>query len=128
MAREELNLLEMCINVLTDMVENEVLQFFLTYQIVKQKFPNLAVSLMQRVQSGQDSFGYCSLLATVNSELFDLNLDECFFSFCDKPNAMSAEEKDAYDTCIKTNEIVFDYILPSKDCKAISKVAFYLLD
>ena len=86
MTREELNLLEMCIGVLTDMVENEVLQFFLTHQIVKQKFPKLAVSLMQRVKSAEDSYGYVSLLATVNSELFDLNLDECFFSFNLKPS------------------------------------------
>ena len=41
---------------------------------------------------------------------------------------MAEEEKDAYDTCQQTNDIVFEYLLPSKDCKALSKVAFYLLD
>ena len=128
MARAELNLIEMCIGALTDMVENEVLQFFRTHEILKKKFPQLATSLMLRVKSANYSYGYSTFLSTVNSELFDLNLDECFYSFSTKPAKMSMEEKDAYETCLETNRIVFDCILPSKDCKAISKVAFYLMD
>ena len=41
---------------------------------------------------------------------------------------MSIEEKDAFDTCLQTNEIVFGLLLPSKDCHALSKLAFYVLD
>ena len=83
---------------------------------------------MQKVKSAHYSHGYSMLLATVNSELFDLNLDECFYSFNTKPAAMSMEEKDAYETCLETNKVVFDFILPSKDCRAIAKIAFYILD
>ena len=99
MNQEELSLLEMCLGVLTDMVENQVLQFFLTLQIVRRKYPKIASTLQQRVRSGLYSFGYVDLLATVRNELFDLNLDECYFAFSVKPGAMSEEEKDAYDTC-----------------------------
>ena len=41
---------------------------------------------------------------------------------------MSIEEKDAYDTCLQANDIVFTFVLPSKDCRALSKLAYYLLD
>lgn len=128
MGRDELNLLEMCIGVLTDMVDNEVLQFFRTHEIFKKKFPAIAQALTQKVKSARYSHGYSMLLATVNSELFDLNLDECFYSFSTKPAGMSVEERDAYETCLETNKVVFDYILPSKDCRAIAKIAFYVLD
>ena len=81
MMREEMRLLEMCIGVLTDMVENQVLQFFLTLQIIKRKFPDLIEALMDRVKNQQYSFGFVDFLATVRSELYELNLDECFFAF-----------------------------------------------
>ena len=45
MNTEELSLLEMCLGVLTDMVENQVLQFFLTLQIVRRKYPRIASTL-----------------------------------------------------------------------------------
>ena len=46
MVPAELSLLEMCIGVLTDMVENQVLQFFLTHSIIRRKFPKLAPALL----------------------------------------------------------------------------------
>jgi len=128
MDQDERRLLEMCIGVLTDMIENSVLQFFLTLSIVRRKYPNLAHALQKRVQQGAYSFGFNAFLATVRNELYDLNLDECFFTFAVKRSMMSQEEGDAYDTCIQTNEIAFEYLLPSKDCAAIQKLAFYILD
>jgi len=67
-------------------------------------------------------------MGTVRNELYDLNLDECFFSFTHKVSKMAEEERDAYQTCLQTNDIVFEYLLPSKDCKAISRLAFYVID
>lgn len=67
-------------------------------------------------------------MGTVRNELYDLNLDECFFSFTQKVSKMAEEERDAYQTCLQTNDIVFEYLLPSKDCKAISRLAFYVID
>ena len=58
----------------------------------------------------------------------DLNLDECYFSFSTKPGAMSEEEREAFTTCLQTNEIVFEYLLPSRDCRSLARVAYYLLD
>ena len=96
MSEGEQRLLEMCIGLLTDMVENQVLQFFLTMQIMRRKFPKIAASLANKVKSGNYSFGYADLLATVRNELYDLNLDECYFSFSTKIDKMSIEESDAF--------------------------------
>ena len=46
MQRDELSLLQMCIGVLADMVDNQVLQFFLTHSIIKRKFPQLVANLL----------------------------------------------------------------------------------
>ena len=95
---------------------------------MRRKFPSLTNALQARVKTGRQSFGYVHFLATVVNELYDLNLDECFYAFASRPSAMSEEERHAYDTCMLTNEIIFGYILPSGDCNALSKIAFYVLD
>ena len=64
----------------------------------------------------------------MRNELIDLNLDECFYNFTQRPSKMGEEEGDAFQTCIQTNEIVFDYLLASRDCKSLARLAFYLLD
>lgn len=128
MSLDEQRLLESCIGVLTDMIDNQILQFFLTHEIVVRKFPSLAGDLGRRAQAGQYSFGYTAFLATVRNELYDLNLDECFFAFTSRPAKMSIEESDAYDTCLRTNKIVLGTLMPSGDCAALSQLAFYVLD
>ena len=50
MATAEQRLLQMCIGVLTDMIENSVLQFFLTFSIIKRKYPALVQALSSRVK------------------------------------------------------------------------------
>ena len=41
---------------------------------------------------------------------------------------MSEEERDAYQTCLQTNEIIFEYLLVSKDCRALARLARYIND
>ena len=82
------------------MIENSVLQFFITLSIIRKKFPNLTNALQKRVKMGAYNYGFVEFLGTVRNELYELNLDECFFSFTQKPARMSDEERDAYDTCL----------------------------
>ena len=64
----------------------------------------------------------------MRSELYELNLDECFYAFKTRPSKMSAEENDAFDTCIRTNRIVLGTLMPSGDCKALTQLTFFILD
>jgi len=97
---DECRLLQMCIGVLTDMVENSVLQFFITLSIFRRKYPKIAAKLQSLVRSGAYSYGFADFLASVRTELYDLNLDECFYAFTQRFAKMSEEEKDAYETCL----------------------------
>ena len=121
-------LLENCIGILTDMVENQVLQFFLTYSIVQRKFAKLGQDLQQLASAGKHSYGYAGLLGCVVWELDELVLDQRFFAFTSKPSEMNTEEKEAYDTCLEANNIVFGPLLQSGDVGSIARLAYYLLD
>lgn len=104
------------------------MQFFLTQEIVTRKFPKLASDLARRVKTGHYSYGFSDFLGTVRNELYDLDLDECFYAFKTRPAKMSVEESDAYEICLQTNKVVFGSLVPARDCKALAMLAFYAVD
>lgn len=110
------------------MVDNQVLQFFLTNSIVQRKFAKLGQDLQRLACAGSPSYGYAEFLGGVVWELDELVLDQRSFPFTSKPSAMDAEEKEAYDTCLAANNVVFGPLLQSREAGSVARLAYYLLD
>jgi hypothetical protein len=70
---------------LTDMVQNGILQFSVAHRIIEKKFAKLINSLNEAVKAGKDDYGYGEFLASCLYELDEYDLESQYFVFAVNP-------------------------------------------
>ena len=84
---DEGQLVQMSFGLLTDMVENQILQFSLAHKILNRKYTKLLRSVEKT-----PTLGYLQFLATCRWELEDFDLAENQYCFTIKPSRMDTAE------------------------------------
>lgn len=96
------------------MINNGVLEFTITYQILTRKYN----------KSIQTGIGWMRLLESCKNEILELDLGSKFYTFLE----MDEEQAEVLKVCCDVNRIVFDILLPTEDPVLIKDHVEYILN
>ena len=105
---------DLVLSIIADMINNGVLQFTITHQILTRKYS-------KAIQSGN---GWFRVLESCKNEIYELELANKFYTFLE----MNEEQQEIFKVCCDVNRIVFDIILPTENPVLLKDHIEYILN